>query len=139
MQLGTCCTREHADSRASGGERREHLLRHLLRIGTHAFGGDAVIGGRHDDGGPETARIRRMADSGDAGGELLESPEAAARLGLRIERTLSRLGGVRIRALDPGERLQQAHCSDSMRPATTKAAWSAAPAHAALTRPSTSR
>ena len=64
---------------AAGQEGREHLRGDLGRVGAHALGRDAVVGGRDDDAGLDR-RPRLPGHAREPDRELLEPPEAARRL-----------------------------------------------------------
>ena len=128
MKLGTREAREDADRRAAGREVRQHLRGHLLRVRADALRGDAVVGGRDHDSGPQPPGRGRPADRGDAHGEVLQPAETAARLRLGVERGAA-----------PRPRRHQASTSGVAFPATTSSARSAASTQLAFTRPSTSR
>ena len=58
--------RQHADGRAASYEIAQHRRRHGLRIGRHAAGGDAVIGGKHRDVHAVEPWRRRPLETGEA-------------------------------------------------------------------------
>ena len=86
--------REDVDRGTARGEVEHHLRRDLLRIGGDALRGDTMVAGRHHDSRLERQR-HGAADRGDPAAELLEPPEAAARLRLSVVCVLRRrIGGL---------------------------------------------
>ena len=124
IEAGEPLPREDRDGSAARGEVREHLRGDLRRVRADARSGHAVIGGRDDDRRRERPVGDVPEDRGDPARQLLEPPEAAERLRLRIER--GRGGGrrPRISADDARDRLvEEAHTRRSNRkalPATTR-------------------
>ena len=102
-KLGSGDAGELVDRRAAGGEIRHHLVRHLGREGRHALRGDAVRSGEHHHLHLVELRHGAALPARQPGGDLLETPEAALRLGQRVlagERGLGRrlVAGPEVRA-----------------------------------------
>jgi hypothetical protein len=76
---------QDVDGRATAREVEHHLPGDLLRVGAHPFLRHAVVSAHHDDRLARHGRIGHAASGGDPAGEVLELPEAPARLGLEVQ------------------------------------------------------
>ena len=93
------CAGQHVDRRAAAQEVLDHLRGHRLRIGAHALGDDAVVGGQREDHG--RGHARGPAGEGDQpDGQLFEAAQAAGRLGQRVQVTPGLGGGGLVGAAD---------------------------------------
>ncbi len=79
---------QRIDRRPARQKVRDHLRGHRLRIGAHAFLRDAMVAGEHDHRRALHRGMRGSLDQAHLPRERFEPPEAAGRLGLRIDEVL---------------------------------------------------
>ncbi len=96
--------RELIDRRPAGREVGDHLRRHRGGVGRHALRRDAVIAGEHQDVHPVEPRHRAALPAGEPRHQVLESAEAAGRLGQHGLALAHRVGRdvVRARQIEAG-------------------------------------
>ena len=79
---------QDVDGRPPAEKILDHLRRHDLRIGAHAFGHHAMVGGEREDDGPVDRGREPSRDLGEPARQLLEPPETAQWLGQPIKGSL---------------------------------------------------
>jgi hypothetical protein len=81
---------ERVNRSAACQEVRHHLRGHGLRIRAHPFLCDAMVAGKHDHGRALYRGMRRFLDQAHLPSQRFEPPQAAGRLGLRVDQVLQR-------------------------------------------------
>ena len=76
---------EYIDGGAAGQKILDHLPGDVLGICRNPFGDNAMVGGKHQDGGLTNRDIGGVLDQADLFGKAFQQSQAAERLGLVID------------------------------------------------------